>query len=114
MHSRKLTIIVLFTIVLSAGAVFLAPAEAAKTRDSWARAGASLPEVFSIRALMESVLGFAHTLWAAKSSPPPQNPPPNPSPTRGEEGPGICPNGQPSGQHWTQCSHHSGSGYGGH
>lgn len=109
MYSRKLTITVLFTIILSAGAVFLGPAEAAQTHDSQGWAGASLPEVFSVRALVESVMGLAHTLWTTKTNPPSQNPPPGSQPQNGgEEGPGIC----PIGHQW--CHHHHHGEDGGH
>jgi hypothetical protein len=103
MFSRKLTSITLLTITLSAGAASRAPAWAAQGRDSGDGIGASVHAALSIRSMLDSVLDLAHTVWATKGDPPPQNPPPGPLPRRknSDEGTGICPNGQ----QWWNCPH---------
>ena len=103
MFSRKLTKVTVFTLTLSAGAVFVAPAGAAQSRDVRGRAGSSRQEVWSPGAAFAGLLALWATPWGSRQPNPPGSASPQFLKNR-DEGPGICPVGQ-QGPWWRRCPH---------
>jgi hypothetical protein len=89
MLSRKYRRTLAFTLVLSAGALTLPPAEASPGRSGPPQAGPAVQTQAFMRSLIETV----KNLWGlVKDAPPPGHRGPGPY-SQGDEGPSVCPHG---------------------
>jgi hypothetical protein len=95
MSSSKYRRMLVLSLVLSAGALALPPAEAAPGRSSHPNAGSAVQKDLFTRSLIETV----KNLWGLLKDAPPRPPHGNgngssgPPYYNGDEGPSVCPHG---------------------
>jgi hypothetical protein len=92
MLSRKHRSTLVLSLMLSAGALALPPAEAAPSRSSHPNAGSAVQTDLFTRSLIETVKNLWGLLKDAPPGPPPGNDPKGPN---NREGSGMCPVGNP-------------------
>ena len=91
MLSRKHRRTLVLSLMLSAGALVLPPAQAAPGRGSHRNAGSAVQTDLFTRSLIETV----KNLWGLLKDAPPGPPPGDPKPPNNREGSGMCPVGNP-------------------